>query len=30
MSLQNWYFQFAVKTADNRVQLLKYKASKQI
>ena len=33
ISLQNgvhWYFRFAVKTADNRVKLLKYKDSKQM
>ena len=26
----HWHFPFAVKTADNRVKLLKYKALKQI
>ena len=26
----HWYFRFAVKTADNRAKLLKYKASKQM
>ena len=26
----HWYFRFAVKTADNRDKLLKYKALKQM